>query len=431
MATTRLRLVPMQARALALFSALFLVLFLSTLLSACTPGGGDVTPPEIRRGSIEDLNRCIHRPNEGSDALMNLVGKSEVVDSGFFGKKMNKPDVVAISEASAEATIRYAKAIGLNVFKTPYKEGERICPTFATLDFAPPRLQAVWSMATADIGTGTTTAGTLLGIYFDYACLPGAKVTAGGRRCSNSSVAEPVILVTEATDKWTLVHEMMHHNFKKTNKERGIALPDHQLLSELNKTADAIEIMKEKYTTNESRENFEMLLGQMKSAVSLGLEVVSRGKLEETAIEGLLIELWTTGQLRQVTTTSSSVWYMGIGADAALEQIPDVTQLVQLMRAEIEKHGWTEYTAQVDELEALPIAFANAIKQSIHTARTKLRQRGISVPRARGAELRQMTSREKSSAAEAAIEAHMANHENPELEAARKRLFKILTAPAH
>ncbi len=434
MATTQLRLVPVRARLSALLPALFMALFISSLLSACTSGGGDATPPEIRKGAIEDLNRCIHKPNEGSEALLNLAGDSGVVDSGFFGKLMNRPDVVAILDASAEATIRYAKAIGLNVFKTPYNAGERICPTFATLDFAPPRLQAIWSMATANIGTGTT--GTLLGLYFDYVCLPNTKeVTAGSTRCSNTRVTQPVILVTEATDKWTLMHEMMHHNFKKTNKERGFSMPDHQLLSELNKTSDAIEKMKEKYSTSESRENFEMLLTTIHNAVKLNLETITRGKLEETAIEGLLIELWTSDQLRQVTTTGSSVWYMGVGADAALEQIPDMKPLVKVLSSEIEKHGWPEYGTRISEIELLPTIFADNIKQSINTARMKLRQRGISLPPARSAEFLQLSSHEQRSAddaaTEAALDAHMANHENPKLETARNRLFRILTAPAH
>lgn len=402
-----------------------IALFLGTLLSACTPGGSSEKPPEVRKGTVEDLNRCVHKPNEGSDALMTLVGKSQIVDSGFFGKKMNLPDLAAVLDASAESTIRYAKAIGLNVFKTPYKEGERICPTFATIDYAPERFQSIWTEASG----GDTSGGTLLGLYFDYPCLPNAKVPAGGKRCSNSKVAEPVVLVTEATDKWTLVHEMMHHNFKKTTKESGEAKSDNTLLAELTKAADAVEKAKADYTALENRQDLETLILNLKLAISLALEAVSRGKLEETAIEGLLIDLWTSDQLHHVVTTGSSVWYMGVGADAAVQQIPDIKPYTDFIRAEIEEHFWNEYTPQVDEIDAMPVAFTANIKQAIKTAGEKLKERGIAIPQERGAERRMMTSATQAPPSQAAVEAHMKNHENPALEKAKKRLFKVLTAP--
>lgn len=404
---------------------IFVALLVGTLLSACTPGGGSEKPPEVRKGTVEDLNRCVHKPNEGSDALMTLVGKSQIIDSGFFGKKMNLPDLAAVLDASAESTIRYAKAIGLNVFKTPYKEGERICPTFASIDYAPERFQSIWTAASG----GDTSGGTLLGLYFDYPCLPDVKVPAGGKRCSNSKVAEPVVLVTEATDKWTLVHEMMHHNFKKTIKESGASKPDNELLSELNKAADAVEKAKADYAALENRQDLETLISNLRIAIGLALEAVSRGKLEETAIEGLLIDLWTSDQLHHVVTTGSSVWYMGVGADAALQQIPDIKPYTDFVRAEIEKHFWNEYTPQVDEIDAMPVAFTANIKQAIITAGEKLKERGIALPKERGAERRMLTSATQPSPTNAAIEAHMKNHENPALEKAKKRLYKVLTAP--
>lgn len=399
-------------------------LILGILLNACTPGGGSEKPPEVRKGTVEDLNRCAHKPNEGSDAQMGLVGKSQVVDSGFFAKKMNLPDLAAVLDASAESTIRYAKAIGLNVFKTPYTPGAAICPTFASIEYAPERFQTIWTEASG----GDTSGGTLLGLYFDYPCLPDVKVPVGGKRCSNSKVAEPVVLVTEATDKWTLVHEMMHHNFKKTIKESGAAKPDNELLAELSKAADAVEKAKAEYTALENRQDLEALISNLKIAITLALEAVSRGKLEETAIEGLLVDLWTSDQLRYVVTTGSSVWYMGVGADAALQQIPDIKPYTDFLRAEIEKHFWTEYMMQIDEIDSIPIAFRASIQQAIKTAGNRLKERGIAIPKERGTELRMMGRETDQGPSQAAIEAHMKNHENPALEAAQKRLFKVLTA---
>lgn len=357
----------------------FLAIGIATIVIAtgCSGGGGSSTPPPVeRKGSPADLNQCVYRPDEGSIALMSNLGKTEIVDSGFFGKKMNGPDLEAVLESSAINTIAYARGLGLNLYRTPFKrENAVICPTFDTLEYAPERLQKIWDSANGE----TTGDVSLMGLYFDYPCLPEAEVPAGGRTCKETKIQEPVILVTEATDKWTLVHEMMHSNFKKVVRESGAVMIDSELERQTIRSGNAFAEAMKAFEESPNRQDLEAAIEHLKSLTDLSIAAMGRGKLEETAIEGLLIEKWVNGEIKYVSTTASSLWYMSVSADEALSKFPDkeLLQQVEKLLTAADERFWPEYKPSLIEIKEKLVGFRKSVADSIEIAKARLNSKGI------------------------------------------------------
>ncbi len=306
----------------------YTVLILSLFaLTAC-----DVAPIGEPEGRLYDpeyvAQDCtIMKPDTGGAAVTANASIDQIEDSGFFGKPYDRADVAALFNSSPIATAAYVQKVGISLFKIPRvpktdeeKEAMRragqpvegpLCRLYGFLPLASRFHHQLWYSVSGGKGG-------LAGLYFED-CDPS--------RCPKTTVNNPIILVDDSSDRWTLVHEMNHHNFNTQRKKS----PDYESHEELRQKVEAY---KSVYTASNGADS-------MKEAIALDLLVKSLYKLlvysafEEIANEGLLLKEFSAGRLKNVYSgdAKNAIWYMKYSRDNGMAKITAVEDELNVLAA--------------------------------------------------------------------------------------------------
>ena len=283
-------------------------------------------------------NRLGFKPTDGDEALFANAGQTRIVESNFFEKFYNAPDHEAVLHANAISTGEYAKAIGVTPFRIPHKfdvENARYCQTYYALDEASDNYKKLWEeKAGGDLGGGS-----LAGLYFDDCYRD--------QSCSKTQVLKPVILVDDATDRWTIVHELMHYNFDKTRKLRG---EDNALTldKKVGQSLGLVEADLKAYDTQPNQDDLKKAAVELNNTAHLLYRTLADSSLEEIAIEAQLIDESFDGRLGFVSPRSpaSSHWYIQFSKAPAIERLKALIEIVTAIDKNAKEKFWQDIVDQ-------------------------------------------------------------------------------------
>lgn len=337
---------------MGLFSLFCLALICLATTSGCSPNREHVSDfRHTRLSPLYDESVCMIPKSRGTAVDLSKSSTDEPTTSRFFGKRYNAPYFQAVFSTSAVATGQFVgQLLGGRLFRIQhdYVPGKKVCPTFTDLPKAPDELQGVWDNQTSKIKNGS-----LSGLYFEYC----------QSDCDDHTVKNPTILIDDARDRWTLVHEMMHYNFDRERKR------DPESIGELKLEHDAIAAKEAIY------ENYLRYLGLKDHGSLLSLEnqaswlirtftyqTLVRGLFEEIATEGLLLDAYIKGDLVNVSplAADNASLYMDYAAKLGATRFDEVVynqskmsfslnSLARFIRSEAEEHGWPDLAASATD----------------------------------------------------------------------------------
>ncbi len=309
--------------------ATMVLIALLALVSGCgRPDRTAATPPPPRRvPDPPDYNKaaCQFQPDEGGQAHKLNHVQTSIVKEENFGKPYDSADLEAVLGASAMETAFYVLDMGIAVYRIP-RQTSNACPTYYVLDpLTQEGLWAKWNEASKGSNEGQ-----LAGLYTDDCAF--------SANCSEWQVVKPTILISEITDRWTLVHEMMHYNFDVFRRVAGsTASPakrkadstlksNQQLYVEFQALTARIAELKTAYKNQPIKADLNQLAQDVVSLTEIFYAVAVRSEFEEMADEILLLEKFLDGSFKWVSKESaeSAAWYIGYARKLGMSRFDEV-----------------------------------------------------------------------------------------------------------
>ncbi len=305
-------------------------LLAGSLLTSCGGKSGAPPPTERRVPDLPsyDKSSCAFQPYEGQAAAYANLGATQILAEPLFHKKFDRSDLDAVLSASATETSFYVRDMGVNLFKVPRAQG---CPTYYSLPPVGEDLQTIWNKMAG--GTGE---GQLAGLYFENTNSPNGR-----------QVVNPTIIVHESSDRWTLVHEMMHHNFNVQRKADPGVQSAQDAERELQNRAKAVDTLIKSYEGRPNKGDLMEIAVTTDRLTSLIEHILVNSIFEEIALENLLIDEKLSGRLSYVSDESlrSAAWYIGFARKEGMRQFEPLGELFRLILTEADKNYWDDVSA--------------------------------------------------------------------------------------
>lgn len=327
-------------------------------LAGCSAGGGG--GGETGRVVPRDYDKIACRnnaPDAGPNALFQNKTKTEFV-FGVFNKPYDRYDLEAVLDASAVSTTDYVRSLGVNLFRVARANLGGACQTYFNLEEVPTDLRSVWDRASGGISDGR-----LAGLYWDNC----------QTRCQDFEIVSPTILVDEASDRWTLVHEMMHHNFNQGRKANRSIIPYTPLVRQMQRSLQRIEKWMNEHKDRADVTKLESIVAETESLNRSLYELEVRGSFEEVALEALLIREWTEGRMTggNLQAAESSLWYMEASRKNGLATFQEVRGLLNYVKSEATKNAFTA-PANIPRIEAAIVEIESQTQKVIDDARKRV-----------------------------------------------------------
>ena len=266
----------------------WLLLFAALLNSACG---------QMVSGGSSDSS-CSSKPTDHScsgeatagGAIANNFQASAAIPS-VFGKEIDREAVASTFSASGASLISFAETRGVRVFIVPGAMGA--CQNYLHYTQAPADLIGHWNHLSGAV-TSSSCESRLLGLY-----LPKDSVM-------TSTKTNAALLVPSDTNKWTLTHELMHHEFDKALRLQGGYIHPDEIRAQAEPAIEALLKLAGNPTSggavtagwdessqNEIRRHVRVL------AVFLP-RILLQFYLEEVAVESILGQVYSSGLLHNV-----------------------------------------------------------------------------------------------------------------------------------
>lgn len=275
-----------------------------------------IAPPNTAPRPKHDSS-CRFQFTEGESAQFDLLTKDNV-ETVQFGKKLLTNHLSAILKASADQTIKYIQSIRASVYSSGSK-GQGSCTDYQILEKAPSDLMARWNGVTLE-GEGK-----LAGLYFGLGTpfLPSTK--------ENS-----VIIVREDSNRWTLIHEMLHHVFELYRIQSNATYRGEVLQSVMNQQMNKLESKLNTLTSASSSQELDQTLNLLFKFRDLYEEVILNYSLEEVTIENILLKLYESQELKYVPNqTFNSRWYSKTNLQEGAESYQQLLEVFDQVKKRI------------------------------------------------------------------------------------------------
>lgn len=340
-------------------SALVLGLAVSGGLALTTGCGGS---SGSAANVVTDFSACNQKPDAGASAIASNAAKTEWVQSDFFNKPYDRYDLEAVLDASSTSTTNYVQSLGINLNRIPTDDASKQCPTYYNLPAATGDFAKIWDQASSGIAPPAH----LAGLFFEYC-------GAGGRSCSETEMVNPTILVFESSDRWTLVHEMMHYNFTQARKASTTLASSGYLDRAAKGLAARMAATYKDFVAMPNRADLTSVVADLRTLAETHKEIFVRKSLEEISIEGMLIDLWSKNILRNATTRVPDTWYMEFSRDQFLPTLPQFEKMGADLKKAADDNFWPEISADVDSTMALVASYRVEIQGMITKAKAEIK----------------------------------------------------------
>ncbi len=250
---------------------------------------------------------CEHDLDDGEPDL-GLLG--EQYDETIFGKKFNRNFLESVVGASLHHTVTYIAQTGVRLFRAPAMGSNR-CQNLQILPTPPADLQAQWERHTADQRPSNFTLGIFYSDFF-----------------KRGNLTENAIVIRQNVDKWTVVHEFMHHNFYHTAKRLN-GFNDDKMWREVDSLENQLE--RSRLTDMESPEGMHKTVALVGRFVEVRLQVLQSYALEEVTIEAQLRALYDQRKLKNVSNRlyGNAGRYIESSYEKAKSQLNELLKRVQ------------------------------------------------------------------------------------------------------
>lgn len=279
-----------------------------------------------------DTKSCKYELLEGDSADFALVESVDFANT-YFNKEYNQAHLNAILTTNISASIDFINQTGATVYKSS-PIASQVCqrPLFAQATTLPKDLDTIWSNAT---GSHQDKDSLILGLY-----LPKTS-----DQTSPSLKSSAAIILRENTNRWTLVHEYMHHLFS----QRAIELGYDQNFETSQLNSAIFEMRRIVQDPNKSDSSKTLLLAQPFAQYAKGIDnQMIHFSLEEITIEATLKKLQNQGALKYAP--SGSNWYISVSAEKAIENYKAVEDLGYTLLLELPYNAIKERELIVDAL---------------------------------------------------------------------------------
>lgn len=314
---------------------------LGTILSAFTAvlvlscGSGEAVKDAANKSVPESAreNNCQYAYDEGGDALWDLA-KQEDVQSTYFEKEYQANHLNAVMTASGKQTASYIRAaLGVPVYKTIGTK----CDYFRELSTPPKDYQDIWDSASGGQASGSRLAGLYAG---------NQEKIINGKFLHNF-----VIMVADDSDRWTIVHEMMHHLFHRRDLQRGVF--SNTATNEMKKAENVVVQMDKDFQADETQLKFSPLAVAVSRYTDSFIESMKRSSLEESTIEAMLGEAFVS-QTFTFTPNGlrSSAWYLKSNAVKGYDEYEKVLKQVEVYANIAKSHEWADELGFLEEAKA-------------------------------------------------------------------------------
>lgn len=259
-------------------------LLLLVMLSSCSHNSDEPKNDEL----VDEYGKsaqasCAISPNVGDNADLSLV-KNKDISSGLFDKKYDKNWLKMVYKTSGYETHKAIATTDVDVYRLQLSG--RGCSYFSFLSDAPSDLDSRLS-----IFRGDEKQGKVLGVYL------------GKSDDTVSLKNKPAIVLREKTDRYTLVHEFMHHNFDFHRQGQGQQF-EMELKNEFRTQRLVFNSLKRKYLSSKSEKDLNELNKSFLDLAKVYDKMMVNYFLEEVAIEDILGRMYEENSLTNVSYLS-------------------------------------------------------------------------------------------------------------------------------
>ncbi len=273
------------------------------------------------------------KPDEGKK--IRPVSSAQPIAKGYFGKPYNQDWLRNVGTASMNDTIEYIESKGADVYQSK-AISEESARNFTHARLLPWELEKRWRES--DSARRSEGCAFLGGLYL----LKDPNVEALKKKAA--------IIIREDGNRWTLVHEFMHHNFKVQSVAGGFDDREVQ--------GDRIEGMTKVHQYLSDRKLSEKLkaeraIPEFMKAVSAIHELILEYAFEEIAIEAMLQDAYDEGTLDYVPAGAyaNASLYIEASKKAAGRIYEGMDETYTALRRMSSMNGlWDEYHSLADYL---------------------------------------------------------------------------------
>lgn len=254
------------------------------LLSGCSPSSKTNSSNQLVEENDSGSIASCQIPFEKGGRVVSASAVPLTLTQGPFGKRYASAALLALGDASGLETIRFVREFGVDLIRGASSQG---CSFFGSLPTGSSQHQRFWETQ------ATKAENRLLGLYLPLE--NGAS--------DAPSIALPTIFLRENSDRYTLVHEYMHHLFSTTRRQET-GLSDAYVKSELIRLLKELQSRGDWISRTSSAQQISSFTTAFVEFNSKLTELVLRFPLEEIAIEHVLGQAYSQGSLRNVARIS-------------------------------------------------------------------------------------------------------------------------------
>lgn len=279
-------------------------------LSGC---GSDGNRSEVRDPVEYIKQSCEYSRDEGE--IYGTIRSATPVIEGYFGKPYNKDWLANVGHTSMRDTVAMIETTGATVYQANVIS-QKSCRNFGFTNTLPGDLAGEWRKA--DIRGPNNE--FMSGLYLIK-----------GTKHLDSLKHRSAVIVREDANRWTLVHEFMHHNFKSQAVIRGY--DDDLLKRKVETISSQMEtIMNDGDLPDRTR--IRKVTPQFLELVEIIDQLSVQYFMEEIAVEATLQDKYDSGDLTFVPAGSygNATWYVNHSKEKAVKMYASLEGLYTKLR---------------------------------------------------------------------------------------------------
>lgn len=294
-----------------------LIFFLASVsLTSC--GVKKTGAPELGDLSYSTYSSCQQNASQRQSPVAGGV-----VDSGYFGKLIDRSSVNAILDADVMQTAARASYDQLSM----YVVNQGSCSTFSFLPLPPSNVFEYWREASGGSGVGS-----LLGLYKEDC----------QENCKPDQVINPLVMLNACTDRWTMVHEILHHNFNVQRKRYKPFDSDEAIIAVLLYELNQMDQIVTAYNQSPSEYQGMQLVHSLDKVRDLLIRFTYQTSFEEVSIESLLLREFANYRLRQVPTRAvkNAINYVRYSTASGIDRLAPIRKAAEDLGRSARQNGW-------------------------------------------------------------------------------------------
>ncbi len=308
------------------------LIFLISTFALTSCGVKKTAAPELGDLSYSAYSSCYGGANQ-----RNSPPRSGVVDSGYFGKLVDRSDLNQLLVCNIPETAQHAANEHLTLYVV--NQNNNSCNTFSFLKVPSSHVYSYWKDA-----TGASGANSLLGLYKEDC----------GDSCQPDTVINPLVLLNACTDRWTMVHEMTHHNFNVQRKRFRPLDSDEIVIANLLNELNVMQQIVGEYNNSPSEYGGMQLVHALDRVRDLLVRFTYQTAFEEVSIESMLMREYAYGNLQNVPSSAlrNSISYIRFSTAAGVDRLAPIKSAAEDLGQSARANGWSRVARNAAVLKA-------------------------------------------------------------------------------